>query len=426
MAPCSSCSSEVEEWCKFQPCGDVFCLHCTIQEQCSRGNKRLKCPECDEFVTSIEKRKTIIVSKEARSGTKKRIETVDQSFKCHDTDLAAMEDEVLAPIRMVPTVVVTKAAPKEDYLPASFELPSDDNDNDNDKEIGWKSPPFNFTGTARMVFFWHGYDDGPVKFGDKDESNDWDSRPVALPPPPPRQYHSIYGIEYNHGNIHSAIMDAKEGDRVYIPPGEYGVFLANDAIAIDNAIEIIGMGRRPEDTVIYRNSEIRARAKGVVRMINLTIRHGRRYDKWFMEDPCNEPMIRISSRLDGKKGTDLVMESCVIDMGNEEDHKKQMAEHSKKHYCDSPAVVAQHAGAISGIAIESAKSVWISKCLFKGGSGDAIAKECLKQECDSWFEESENEETDSCSKERENEETQVEIVSTRFQDCEEPSSFLKD
>ena len=43
----------------------------------------------------------------------------------------------------------------------------------------------------------------------------------------------------------------------------------------------------------------------------------------------------------------------------------------------------------------------------------AIAKECVTKECDSG------------SKESENEETQVEILATRFEDCEEPS-FLKD
>jgi len=358
MAPCTSCSSEVEEWCKFQPCGDVFCLHCTIQKQCSRGNKSLKCPECDEFVTSIEKRKTIIVSKEARSGTKKRIETVDESFQWHDTDLA------------------------------------------DNKETGWKPPSFSFNGTSHMVNF---------NFGDKDEPNDWDSPPVALPPPPPHQYQCRYGIEYNHERIHDAMMAAKEGDRVYIFPGAYA-FRASDTLYIDNAIEIIGMGGRPQDTVIYRSNEILVRAKGVVRTTNLTLRHGRRYDQWFMDEPCNEPMIRISSRLDGKKEADFVMENCVIDMGNEEDHKKQMTEFSKKN-CDGAPVVEQHAGAISGIAVESAKSVWINKCLFRGGSGAAIAKECVAKECDSG------------SKESENEETQVEILSTRFADCEEPSFF---
>jgi pectin methylesterase-like acyl-CoA thioesterase len=100
----------------------------------------------------------------------------------------------------------------------------------------------------------------------------------------PRRLKSIMtcmGSECNFGNVKAALKAAHDGDKIYIPPGTYS-FNNDDYVHIIKSIEIIGMEKKPQDTVIYFSERIDITVKGTVRIINLTLRHGTRYDKWQM------------------------------------------------------------------------------------------------------------------------------------------------
>lgn len=210
-----------------------------------------------------------------------------------------------------------------------------------------------------------------TKYGDKDESDNWEDYEIAPPPPPPKEYHEAYGIEYNHGGLEALLKAAQDGDKIYVPPGTYS-FCCDDFLDIKSSVEIIGMGQKPEDTVLYRNRRIDIEAKGPVRFTNLTLRCGTRYDKWNMSKPDDGPMLYLwaSNRKDGNQ-TDLVLDNCIIDMGMEEEERKEMEIAKRNNNSETP-VVQRHPGFVSGLFVQEAKSVTINRCHFKGGVGSAI------------------------------------------------------
>lgn len=65
---------------------------------------------------------------------------------------------------------------------------------------------------------------GTTKFGDKDESDNWDDFSIPPPPPPSKELHEKYGIEYCHSNIEDAIKEANNGDCIYLEDGHYTTY----------------------------------------------------------------------------------------------------------------------------------------------------------------------------------------------------------
>jgi hypothetical protein len=359
-----------DQWCKLVPCNHILCLHCTIELHCARGAQRLECPGCHTQVSSIQKRKAqvVVTSSITRSGNKKRVEMVDESFQCNYDDYTRKQENTRTITISLPASAKQGEFVKE-YLPKSFELP--------DMREAALRPNKTFTitgGIARSVHRWEFHEDHAcTKYGDKDESNNWDDYPVAPPPPPPKEYHDLYGINHNYGSLIGALEAAQNGDKIYIPPGTYHVN-CDDFMSIEKSIEVIGMGENPEDTVIYRNRRIDinidAKCGLPVRIVNLTLRHGTGYDKWHMSKSDDEPMLALHAGSSSMNNVDLVLDNCIIDMGTDEGQAKETP-HMETAYKDTPTVT-RHPGFVSGILIQEANSVTISRCHFKGGTGSAI------------------------------------------------------
>lgn len=222
-------------------------------------------------------------------------------------------------------------------------------------------------GSAHLVWF-DGHK-GSCKWREKDRSNDWDEMDVTPPPPPPKDLHEKYGIGTNHADLSTAIEACQSGDIIYIMKTKLDFEMDNE-IHAEKAVTIIGLGRTPDGTVLIRNdSSISIDAK--VSFRNLTLQFGHRGSYGIQNDDTYElaPFFHLREEM-----AQLHLDRCVFDMGSAsafEASRKIMRNRTAD--CGLPGL---HQSIISGIHVQTARSVIIEQCRFLGGCGSALTVIC--------------------------------------------------
>ena len=234
-------------------------------------------------------------------------------------------------------------------------------------------------GTTRMVTSEYGFQ-GMAKYGDKDESNNWDDYSIAPPPPPSKEQHEKYGITVCHASLGEALDEASNGDIIYLERGFYSCYQTGyfSSLIIKKSLEIIGLGEKPKQTLVDLGPGDCFHLRGKkVRLSNFSMRcaqktSGRKKKK--KEAPVEEvdvtPHEYPLCRIEGSSVKTVYIDNVVFAMGYE---KQAAEEFEKRDHISETSMAAFHKSIVSGVQIQSGDNVTLENCLFGGGHGSAIA-----------------------------------------------------
>jgi len=210
------------------------------------------------------------------------------------------------------------------------------------------------------------YYDGSSTYDAEEEGSYYEGEGRPPPPPPTREQYEQHGIVHAHDLLETAVKKAKEGDRIYLPPGHH-VFPreyddSSDLFCIDHDLYFIGLGANDETDEHVQRTRIvtgygdydthRFRAhRGMLGFYNIAFRSlkGSR--------SCDAPNYAQGSGGDAViivqgDTAEVIVKDCTFELG-----------------ADSES---SHPTRVSGIFFQGGKSAIVEGCKFLGGAGSAI------------------------------------------------------
>jgi len=224
-------------------------------------------------------------------------------------------------------------------------------------------------GVGHVVCYQSGLHSGSVKYGDKDNSQNWNDFEITPPKPPNRQQFQTYGIVYSHDSLKHAIEKSEPGDRIYLEPAPYPdvpyTMDTGEYLTVDKNLEILALRETsPEKTVLYLQNGIDVTKEASLRIANITLKYG--YSGTDNSDDHHPPLVTVDS-----ENAKLFLDNCVFDMGTDQQELHDKKKYKQQIYGEGGKTLL-HRGLISGVFADRAAAVILNGCRFSGGCGSSV------------------------------------------------------